>query len=199
MFLLDEFLALKETLWPHITFYGKQIEIIDSVCRNDETYVPAGNQLGKDFVAGFVAVAAFILCHVKQLQCRIVTTSVAEHHLRVLWGEIGRFMTAAKAPLLKTKDNSQGVYVMNYQEIRLAAEVEARNPYSYLVGRVTDKDEGLAGHHADYTLFVGDEASGLADAAYVAAQGWAKRMLFLGNPNPCENFFRRACRDVAGK
>jgi hypothetical protein len=25
------------------------------------------------------------------------------------------------------------------------------------------------------------------------AQGWAKRMLFLGNPNPCDSFYRKMC------
>lgn len=120
--------------------------------------------------------------------CRIVTTSVAEHHLKVLWGEIGRFVTTSAIPLLADKG---GPLVMNYQEIRWAWERDAKNPLNYLVGRVSEKGEGLAGHHAAYTLLAGDEASGLSDTCYEMGQGWAKRFLLFGNPNNTNNFFRR--------
>lgn len=33
-------------LWPDVTFYAKQREVIYSVLENDETFVPAGNMLG---------------------------------------------------------------------------------------------------------------------------------------------------------
>ncbi len=33
-------------LWPHVTFYDKQQEVIYSVRDNIETLVPAGNKLG---------------------------------------------------------------------------------------------------------------------------------------------------------
>lgn len=33
-------------LWPDVTFYRQQREIIRSVWANDETVVPAGNMLG---------------------------------------------------------------------------------------------------------------------------------------------------------
>ena len=41
----------KKLCWPDVEFYDKQREIIYSVQDNDETIVPAGNMLGKDFVA----------------------------------------------------------------------------------------------------------------------------------------------------
>ena len=52
-------LAFKELFWPDVYFYDKQREIIYSVCENDETVVPAGNMLGKDFVAGFIILYFF--------------------------------------------------------------------------------------------------------------------------------------------
>ena len=186
----DVFLV-KEAFWPSVTFYDKQVEVIESSFLNDETYVTAGNELGKDFVAGFIPLAAFLICEAKGLTCRIVTTSVAEHHLKVLWGEIGRFVTTAKVSLL-AKDG--GPLVMNYQEVRRVAEAEAKNPLNYLVGRVSAKGEGLAGHHADFTMVIGDEASGLDDSVYKMAQGWAKRMLWIGNPNDCRNFWRKGVK-----
>ncbi len=187
----DDLLGLKELLWPEVRFYRKQIEIIDSVLRNRETYVPAGNKLGKDFIAGFLTLGTFLLCKYEGISCRIVTTSIAEKHLNVLWGEIGRFVGTATQPLLSQHG---GPLVVNSLEIRRAEEMEQKKPYNYLVGMVYDDPEKLAGHHADFTLFVGDEASGLADKAYEMAQGWASHMLLIGNCNPCSNFFYRGVK-----
>lgn len=39
-------LKLAKALWPNVTFYKQQREIIYSVAENDETFVPAGNMLG---------------------------------------------------------------------------------------------------------------------------------------------------------
>jgi hypothetical protein len=79
-------------LWPNITFYDKQREIIYSVVHNDETFVPAGHMLGKDFVAAFVALWFFL----SRVPCRVVTTSADYPQLEaVLWGEIRRFVQTA--------------------------------------------------------------------------------------------------------
>jgi len=77
-------------------------------------------------------------------------------------------------------------------------------PISYVKGMVA-KDETIAamgGHHADpkvpdgmwHTLFMADEASSVPDQYYNIVTPWAKRMLIIGNPWPCENFFRKAAR-----
>lgn len=42
----DELFVLKEALWPGVRFYDKQVEVIESVLLNRETYAVAGNQLG---------------------------------------------------------------------------------------------------------------------------------------------------------
>lgn len=188
----DDVLALRLIYWPHVRLYDKQLEIVRSTFLNDETYVYAGNELGKDFVAGFIVATAFLCCWLKNVTARIVTTSVAEHHLKVLWGEIGRFLTTPARPLLASLG---GPFVLNYQEIRLVDEAESKNPLSYAVGRVSAKGEGMAGHHAEFTLAVGDEASGIDDVVYEMTQGWARRMLWIGNPNDCANFYRRARRE----
>lgn len=183
-------MKLKELLWPDVVFYGKQEEIIYSVEESRETIVPAGNKMGKDFVTGFICPCLFIRCMIAGLTCRIVTTSVAEHHLTVLWGEIGRFISTAKHPLLVKRG---GPLSMNHMEMRRASEMESKNPLNYLVGRVSAKGEGLAGHHADVTLAVADEASGMDDQVYSMFQGWAARLLLIGNPNPpgpgCRTFY----------
>jgi hypothetical protein len=62
---------------------------------------------------------------------------------------------------------------------------------SYLLGMVSQKGEGMAGHHARYTLGIIDEASGVDDLVYTQMDTWAKRKLIIGNPNPTENFFKK--------
>src|SRR6266446_1214365 len=165
-------LALSDLLWPEVKFYKEQVKILDSLKDNDETFVPAGNMLGKDFVAGFVALW-FFLSSVKTGQtCRIITTSVKDDHLRVLWGEISRFITSSKHPLSSDKG---GPLVVNHRDIRKAKE--GKEGISYLRGMVSEKGEGMAGHHASMTLCIIDEASGVDDVVYTQSDTWAKRKL----------------------
>jgi hypothetical protein len=176
-------------LWPDITFYDKQREIIYSVVHNDETFVPAGHMLGKDFVAAFVALWFFL----SRVPCRVVTTSADYPQLEaVLWGEIRRFVQTAAFPL----DAPTGPLVVNHLHIRkvISGTVDG---LSYLVGRVSAKGEGMQGHHIaevgdkiPRTLWIADEASGVDDLGYKAADTWARRKLVIGNPYPCTNFFR---------
>lgn len=187
---------LKHFLWPdykpdgsrNVMFYDKQWEIVESVEQNIETYVPAGNMLGKDYIAGFICLGTFLL----HKEVRVVTTSVKADQLRVLWGEIGRFVQLSNRPLEVAKG---GPLIINHFGTGIRKVVEGEVcPVSYLTGQVSLGAEGLSGHHARYTLAVGDEASGIHDLAYEAFQGWAKRMLFISNPNDSTNFFRRGVK-----
>lgn len=183
-------LLLKDAFWPNINFYRKQRDIILSEHHNVETVVVAGNQLGKDFVAAYITLKRFLLYH----PVRIVTTSATDRHLNVLWGEIDRFIRAAKVPLTVERG---GPLVYNHHDLKKKINgVVDRG--SYLIGAVassSQEGEGLAGHHAQFTLGVIDEASGVSDIAYKQMQGWAKKMLIFGNPFDCNNFFRRAVKE----
>lgn len=186
-----KFMAL---CWPDVTIYDKQAEIICSVRDNYETYAPAGNMLGKDFIGGFIMLWFFLSRH----PCRVVTTSAKDEHLDVLWGECGRFIQTSKYPL--TKDQG-GSLIFNHREIRkvICGEVDE---FSYLKGMVaSDKTiAAMQGHHVDSSdgtprnLFLCDEASSVSDMYYRMAVGWAKRLLVLGNTWPCSNFFYRAVK-----
>jgi hypothetical protein len=111
---------------------------------------------------------------------------VKDDHLRVLWGEIGRFVQSSKYPLTADKG---GPLIFNHRDIRKVVRGQECK-ISYLRGMVSEKGEGLAGHHAPYTLGLGDEASGLDNMVYTQIDTWAKRKLFIGNPNQgCDNFF----------
>ncbi len=123
--------------------------------------------------------------------CRIVTTSVAERHLTVLWGEISRFLIHPTFSLL---ESDGGPLSMTHMRLVRSTEREVGNPYNYCVGMVYEDPEKMAGHHAEITLGIGDEASGLDDRCYEMFQGWAKSMLWIGNPNRCNNFFKKAVK-----
>ncbi len=208
-------LGFQRALWPSVKFYDRQKEVIYAVRDCPEVFCVAGNMLGKDFLAGYVAVS-FLLHpqmyfprdYVREVESRrdrltnpnphtvrIVTTSVKDDHLRVLWGEIGRFLDNANpyTPLGPVREKDGGPLVVNHRDVR--KKVNGRPcPISYLRGMVSERGEGMAGHHAAYTLVIGDEASGLASLVYTQAATWAKRALYIGNPNPCVEFFKECVK-----
>lgn len=207
-------ISLGLALWPSWQLYDQQREIVESVATDNETFVVAGNELGKDFVASFICTTFFLMPqlyfpieYVREIESqksvanpyphtvRILTTSIRDPHLAVLWGEIGRFIINARedtylGPLTAERG---GPLVMNYRHIRKWYG-DKPDTVSYLKGEVWGAQEGGAGHHAAYTLLVIDEASGIADSVYDQGITWAKRMLVFGNPNPTENFFKRAVK-----
>lgn len=188
-------LALAKLLWPSVRFYDRQRDVIHSVRDDDETVVVAGNMMGKDFVAAFVALWFFLT----RTPCRVVTTSVDHTQLEgVLWGEIRRFIQTSEYPLERERG---GPLVVNHLHLKQVVN-EQVDGLSYMIGRVAARGEGMLGHHvADVgdgvprTMFVADEASGVDDGSYLAADTWAERKLVIGNPYPCESFFRRAVRE----
>jgi hypothetical protein len=187
-------MKLKELLWPHVRFYKEQKEIIYSVVENDETFVPAAHMMGKDFVSAFIVLWFFLSRH----PVRVVTTSADYSQLEsVLWGEMRRFIQEAKHPLEYEKG---GPLVVNHLHIRKMVNNQV-DGLSYLISRVAAKGEGMQGHHiaetgdgVPRTMWVADEASGVDDLSYKAADSWAKRKLVIGNCYPCQNFFRRGVK-----
>ena len=180
-----------EKFWPDVRLYNKQIEILRSVRDNDETIVPAGNMLGKDFIAGLCALWFFIA----HKTVRIVTTSVKDDHLRVLWGEIKHFISTSAIPL-RLEDG--GILIVNHRAIYKHVHGVLCDK-SYLIGTVSQKGEGMAGHHAPATLAIMDEASGIDEEVYTQCETWLKtgisRSLIIGNTNQCSNFFYRNIKE----
>jgi hypothetical protein len=196
---LQDPLKLAKVCWPDTTFYDKQRDVIYSFAENRETVCYAGNMLGKDFVAAFLVLWFFLTRH----PCRVVTTSVDAYQLEsVLWGELRNFIQSSRIPLSSEKG---GPILVNHLHLRkiVAGEMDSR---SYVLGRVAAKGEGMLGHHiaetgdgVPRTAFVSDEASGVDDLTYTRASTWAKRRLIIGNPFPCNNYFRRAIKEGDSK
>lgn len=187
-------LDFKDALWPDVQFYEKQIEIIYSVMNNDETFVPAGNGLGKDFTSAFIILWFFLT----RDPCTVLTTSADQKHLKVLWGEMNWFIQNAKHPLDAALG---GPLIIGKEEIRKTYNgIEV--PKTYIIQMVAN-DQSIAkmgGHHAapkipdgiPHSLFVADEASSVATEYYKVAIPWANRVLVFGNTWPAQNFFREA-------
>jgi len=194
-FLTDP-LKFAAMMWPDVRFYDKQAEVMQSIVTNDVTVVPAGNMLGKDFVAGAIALWFFL----SRKPCRVVTTSAKDDHLRVLWGEIGRFIQLSAIPLDWRRG---GPLICNHHDIRRIGSDGRRCSLSYLKGMVASADSiaAMQGHHVanvgdnvPRTLFIADEASSVPDDYWKMATTWCNRALILGNTWPCSNFFFRAIK-----
>lgn len=189
-------LAFVELCWPGVTLYDKQRQILYSVRDNDETVVPAGNALGKDFVSGLAVLWMFLRSVRQHTTCRIVTTSAKDEHLSVLWGEIGRFIQTSRIALATTDG---GPIICNHRLLRrLVNGIEC--PISYVKGMVAGQDSiaSMGGHHAYHTMFVSDESSSVPDRYYEQIVPWAKRVLSIGNTWACENFFKYAVKGRPG-
>lgn len=202
-------LKFAKFLWPNVTFYDKQREVIYSVQDNDETFVPAGNMLGKDFVTAFIALWFFLT----RSPCRVITTSVDEMQLSsVLWGEMRRFIQTSRFPLDSTKG---GPLLINHLHIRKFINPPTPKGQvcgiSYIRGKVSAKGEGMLGHHAPdlgdgipRTLLLIDEGSGVEDVVYEMGTTWARRLLCIGNPyppGPGNSFFMKGVKggDILAK
>lgn len=173
-------------VWPKVRLYDKQVEIMESVRDNDETVVVAGNQLGKDFIAGLITLHFYC----SRRPAKVITSSAGHRQLNsVLWGEIRRFIDTAEMPL-----PVEALSLM----LRQATE-KGVDPISYCQGMVTNVVENMQGHHLmrghkgfPRTLAIFDEASAIASEFYNASDTWAHRKLIIGNPLPCSNFFYEA-------
>jgi hypothetical protein len=184
---VEDPLKFKDLCWPDVKFYDKQVEIIKSVRDNDETIVPAGNKLGKDFVAGFIALWWFC----SRTPVKVVTTSAGQGQMKaVLWGEIRRFINTSKYPL---------PIQVNELFLRQTTPDGGVDPISYMLGITTNVEENLLGHHLmsdkPRTLIIFDEASSIEDKYYEASDTWAHRKLVIGNPLPCVNFFFKSTEE----
>lgn len=178
-------IAFAKALWPDVYFYDRQREMIYSVEFNKRTFVKSANMMGKDFTAAFICLKQFLCNPV----ARIITTSVSDDHLKVLWAEIMRYVQTCRFNL----DVSEGGPLLLRDKFIKKKVGGVLEPIGYLWGKVSEKGEGLAGHHAAYTLGVIDEASAMDDEVVEAMGGWTENFFLIGNPNECENEYRRGC------
>lgn len=186
-------LQVINSFWPHVRLFDKQAEAVYSCFNNVETFIPAGNMLGKDFLGGLVVLTYFLT----RQPCRIVTTSAKDDHLRVLWGEIHKFIQESVVPL----DYRQGgPLIINQRELKRFYNGQECK-ISYVKGMVasTDSIAAMQGHHVaktgdgiPRTMFFTDESSSVEDEYMKMGKTWANTIVCIGNNWPCTNFWYKA-------
>lgn len=185
--------TFQQWMWPHVTFYAKQWEVMLSAEFDKQTVCPAGNMLGKDFLAGYFIPSVFCRygnggAH-KNDTVRVVCSSVDDNQLKgVLWGEIKR--------AIQSMQYDVGLIVRD--EMRVTKKIgDKEDPISYIWCRVAslqNEGAGLQGHHATNTWGVIDEAAGFQHAFKLKMDEWAKHELIIGNCHQCQNFFKYAVK-----
>lgn len=218
--LLSDPIKFVAMCWPDIKLYDKQKELLESVRDNRETVVPAGNDLGKDFTAALCTLWYFC----SRQPCKIITTSAGQTQLKsVLWGEMARFISTAQFPMpfrindlwLSYKWSDGGIEANSYVRGMVTNKDENLQGHHLAWGKRKIEKEDIErfqgimlpwgkdgyGRPLPRTLAILDEASGIEDEYYNAIDTWAHRILIVGNPLPCENFFKAAIKgrgDVPG-
>jgi phage terminase large subunit len=158
--------------------WSKQRLILESVRDNDATAVRSCHGIGKTATAAEVVLwflAAF------GPECLVVTTAPTWRQVKdLLWREIR-----------KAYKRGEGFYQGHLTETRLDFA-----PDWYAVGLSTNQPENFQGYHAPHLLFVVDEASGVRQAIFEAAEGFltaaGSRTLLIGNPTQIGGEFHSA-------
>lgn len=164
------------------TAWSAQREIMESVRDNTRTAVRACHGPGKTAVAARI-VLWFLAAHPGR--SRVITTAptwaqVADQ----LWREIREAVSAAHARDLLLKWPAPS-----------ATKLDLGDQW-FAIGHSTDRPERFQGHHAEHLLLVVDEASGVDEKIFEAAEGFltaqGARVLLLGNPTRMGGTFHRA-------
>lgn len=157
--------------------WSKQRDILESVRDNPRTAVRSCHGTGKTAIAARV-VLWFLVAFPKS---RIVTTAPIFDQVRyLLWPEIHKAVAKARPGMFPNP---------------LDTRLEISKDW-FAVGLTSREPENFAGHHAPHLLFVGDEASGIPEDVYTAAEGFQTaeggRVLLIGNPTQTSGQFYRA-------
>ncbi len=167
--------------------WSKQLEIIESVRDHKRTAVRSANGVGKTAIAART-VLWFLAAYPRSV---VVTTAPTWKQVEtVLWREMAVAF-----------DRSREFFqVLGQPEIFKTDLLIA--PDWYATGISTEKPERFSGFHSPNLLLVVDEASGVEDAIYEAAEGIltskGARVLLISNPTQLAGEFYRAFSKNAG-
>jgi len=159
--------------------WEKQEEILEAVRDYRRVAVRACHGIGKTKVAAW-AVMWFLYCFKNS---KVVTTAPTWHQVEnLLWREIRDIHASSKYPL--------GGKILQTQ-------IELDKQW-FAIGLSTDRPERFSGVHAEHILLVVDEASGVSQVIYDAAEGYlttpGAKLLLIGNPTQLSGEFYNAFR-----
>ncbi len=147
--------------------WSKQQEILCSVRDHRRTAVRSAHGVGKTAIAART-ILWFLAAYPNS---KVISTAPTWHQVREqLWREVHVAYAAAG-----------GFFDGQLDDTRLELA-----PDWFALGLSTDRAERFSGHHAEHLLLVVDEASGMDEAIYTAAESYltseGARILLIGNP-----------------
>jgi hypothetical protein len=165
--------------------WSKQQEIAYSVLDHRHTAVPACHDSGKSWTGANLA-GWWIDTHLPG-EAVVVTSAPTSHQVRsILWQEMHRMHAAGRLP-----------GEMNQTEWLIGDRLVAfgRKPSDY-------DEAAFQGIHGRYVLVILDEASGIAQSLWTAAEtlvaNEGSRLLVIGNPDDPTGPFAKACEPNSG-
>ena len=161
--------------------WSKQREILESVRDHPRTTVRSCHGVGKTAVAAR-AVLWFLATH---RDSRVITTAPTWSQVeQLLWREI-------RSAVAEAHGRDSGRMFPSSQ----VAKLELGERW-FAIGLSTNEPERFQGHHADHLLLVVDEASGVDERIYQAAEGFltaeGAKVLLIGNPTRPGGQFHRS-------
>ena len=161
-------------------WWTKQREVMRSVATNRRVIVKSANGVGKTYVAADLCIW-YLLTHPNSI---VLTTAPTLRQVRnLLWEEIGRRLLGANVKLPVTC----GLMRMQVAEGWFA------------MGLTADEGVSFQGFHAENLLIIMDEASGISDRIWDAAEGVAvgkqNKILAIGNPLDASGRFYETFRN----
>lgn len=163
-------------------WWSAQREAAELLARNRRVAVRSANGVGKSYLAAGL-VLWFLMCHTPSM---VLTTAPTERQVRhILWREIRRRHASAKRKLPGRLFDTR---------------LEIADDW-FAMGFASDSPVAMQGFHARNLLVVFDEASGVPDAMWEAAEGVAvgenNRILAIGNPLETSGRFYEVFRDAS--
>jgi phage terminase large subunit len=162
--------------------WSKQAEIMEAVRDHPKVAVRSSHGPGKTATAAQIALW-FLKTHGPE--CRVITTAPTWQQVeQLLWREIRAGVTRSTMLL--------GEPVFPQPS---AAKLELGEQW-FALGLSTNEPERFQGHHAPAILLIVDEASGVDESIFEAAEGFltaeGAHVLLLGNPTRVGGQFHRA-------
>lgn len=172
-----------EHLGEHL--WSKQRAVLDSLMAHRRTAVPSCHEVGKSFVAS--RAVCWWLATRPVGEAFVVTTAPTAPQVRaILWREITRAHRKGNLP----GRTNQTEWWINDELVAFG-----RKPADY-------EPTAFQGIHARHVLVVIDEACGVPESIYHAAQSLAAnehgRILAIGNPDDPQSHFATVCRPGTG-
>lgn len=169
--------------------WSKQREIMESVRDNQRTAVMSCHSTGKTFISASI-VSWWIDSHPPGEAFVLTTAPTGDQVKALLWREIGRLHSSAGLPGYV----NLAQWYLTHEDGRNELVAFGRKPSEY-------SEAAFQGFHARYILVIMDEASGVPEALWTAAESVASnanaRILVIGNPDVPEGEFHDACQPVS--